>query len=109
MGAGLASVAGELPATHEPASDDQALLVARGDPESLAAAVAGLAVGAQRVDRQGGHARALVAGAHTWRHRARRAMEHVAARVTRDEPPELVLQEDPGVRSRPAPRPERGP
>ena len=109
MGAGLASVAGELPATHELVSAEQAVLVPRGDPEALAAAVAELAVDAPRRDRLGRTARALVAGAHTWRHRARRLMGHVAARVTRDEPPEPVLHEDAGVRPRPAGRPERLP
>jgi starch synthase len=109
MGAGLASVAGELPATHELVSAEQAVLVPRGDPEALAAAVAGLAVDAPRRDRLGRTARALVAGAHTWRHRARRLMEHVAARATRDEPPAPVLHEDAGVPSRPAPRPQRMP
>ena len=109
MGAGLASVAGELPATHELASAEQAVLVPRGDPEALAAAVAELAVDAPRRDRLGRTARALVAGAHTWRHRARRVMEHVAAQVTRDEPPEPVLREDAGVRPRPTERSERLP
>jgi alpha-maltose-1-phosphate synthase len=109
MGAGLASVAGELPATHELVSAEQALLVPRGDAEALAAAVAELAVDAPRRDRLGRTGRALVAGAHTWRHRARRLMEHVAARVTRDEPPKPVRQEEAPVRSRPAPRPERLP
>src|SRR5919106_1177766 len=78
MGAGLASVAGELPATHELVSAEQAVLVPRGDPEALAAAVAGLAADAPRRERMGRAARALVAGAHTWRHRARRVMEHAA-------------------------------
>jgi alpha-maltose-1-phosphate synthase len=109
MGAGLASVAGELPATHELVSAEQAVLVPRGDPEALAAAVAGLAVDAPRRERLGRTARALVAGAHTWRHRARRLMEHVAARVTRDEPPEPMRHEEAPPRSRPGPRPERMP
>src|SRR5918999_1693395 len=65
MGAGLASVAGELPATHELASAEQAALVPRGDPEALAAAVAGLAVDAPRRERMGRAARALVAGVPT--------------------------------------------
>jgi alpha-maltose-1-phosphate synthase len=109
MGAGLASVAGELPATHELVSAEQALLVPRGDPEALAAAVAGLAVDAPRRERLGRTARALVAGAHTWRHRARRLMEHVAACVTQDEPPAPVRVEETPLRSRPAPRPQRLP
>jgi starch synthase len=109
MGAGLASVAGELPATHELVSAEQAVLVPRGDPEALAAAVAGLAVDAPRRDRLGRTARALVAGAHTWRHRARRLMQHVANRVTRERPPEPVSRVEGPVSPRPAPRPERPP
>jgi starch synthase len=109
MGAGLASVAGELPATHELVSAEQALLVPRGDPEALAAAVAGLTVDAPLRDRLGRAARAHVAGAHTWRHRARRLMEHVAARVARDEPPEPARHAEAPVRVRTAPRPERLP
>ena len=101
MGAGLAS--------HELVSAEQALLVPRGDPEALAAAVAGLTVDAPRRDRLGRTARALVAGAHTWRHRARRLMEHVAARGARDEPPEPGRHEEAPVRTRSAPRPERLP
>lgn len=105
MGAGLASVAGELPATHELVSAEQALLVPRGDPEALAAAVAGLTVDAPLRERLGRTARALVAGAHTWRHRARRLMEHVAARDTRDEPAEPARHEEAPLRART--RPER--
>ena len=78
MAAGLAVVAGELPATRRLVSGEQAVLVPRGDPEALAAAVAGLAADAPRRERMGRAARALVAGAHTWRHRARRVMEHAA-------------------------------
>jgi starch synthase len=78
MAAGLAVVAGELPATRRLVSGEQAVLVPRGDPEALAAAVAGLAADTPRRERMGRAARALVAGAHTWRHRARRVMEHVA-------------------------------
>jgi alpha-maltose-1-phosphate synthase len=91
MGAGLATVAAELPATRDLASQEQAVLVPRGDPEALAAAVAGLAVDSPRRDRIGKAARALVADAHTWRHRARRVIEHAAGRA------------------KPAPRPERSP
>jgi glycosyltransferase involved in cell wall biosynthesis len=77
MAAGLAVVAGDLPATRSLVSREQALLVPRGDPEALAAAVAGLAAEPARRERMGTAARALVAGAHTWQHRARRVMEHV--------------------------------
>jgi glycosyltransferase involved in cell wall biosynthesis len=78
MAAGLAVVAGDLPATRSLVSGEQALLVPRGDPEALAAAVAGLAADAPRRERMGTAARALVAAAHTWRHRAQQVMEHVA-------------------------------
>jgi starch synthase len=119
MGAGLAPVAGELPATHELVSAEEAVLVPRGDPEALAAEVAGLAVDEPRRERVGRAARALVARAHTWRHRARRLMEHVAARGARDEPPEPVRAGRPSLRPEPVngkgapahsrPRPERPP
>jgi glycosyltransferase involved in cell wall biosynthesis len=78
MAAGLAVVAGELPATRELVSREHALLVPRGDPEALAAAVAALSADAPRRQRMGKAARALVAGAHTWRHRARRVIKLAA-------------------------------
>jgi alpha-maltose-1-phosphate synthase len=78
MAAGLAVVAGELPATRQLVSGEHAVLVPRGDPDALAAAVAALSADAPRMDRMGSAARTLVAGAHTWRHRARRVMEQVA-------------------------------
>jgi glycosyltransferase involved in cell wall biosynthesis len=92
MAAGLAVVADELPATRELVSGEHAVLVPRGDPEALAAAVAGLAVDAPRRDGMGSAARAFVAGAHTWRHRARRVIEHVAGpEGTLAEPREAAL------------------
>jgi glycosyltransferase involved in cell wall biosynthesis len=78
MAAGLALVAGELPATRELVSGEHALLVPRGDPEALAAAVAGLAVDGPLRERMGNTARELVAGEHTWRHRARDLLRDVA-------------------------------
>jgi glycosyltransferase involved in cell wall biosynthesis len=81
MAAGLAVVAGELPATRELVSGEHALLVPCGDPEALAGAVAGLAVDAPLRERMGGNARALVAAQHTWHHRARHVIEHVAGRA----------------------------
>lgn len=78
MAAGLAVVAGELPAMRALASGRQAILVPRGDPEALAAAVAGLAIDAPMRERMGRSARRLVAARHTWRHRARSVMEHLA-------------------------------
>jgi glycosyltransferase involved in cell wall biosynthesis len=80
MAAGLAVVAGELPATRELITAEEAVLVPLGDAESLAAAVAGLSVDARRRERMGRDARALVARGHTWRHRARRVIEHVGER-----------------------------
>jgi glycosyltransferase involved in cell wall biosynthesis len=92
MAAGLAVVAADLPAVRELASDDQILIVPRGDPEALAAAVAGLVVDEPRRERMGAAARALVAGAHTWRHRARRVIEHVAGPAQELAPsPEAVV------------------
>jgi starch synthase len=78
MAAGLAVVAGDLPALRELVSDDTAVLVPKGDPQALAAAVAGLAVDAPRRERLGQAARAKVAAEHTWRRRARRVLDVVA-------------------------------
>jgi glycosyltransferase involved in cell wall biosynthesis len=78
MAAGLAVVAAELPAVREVVTEDTAVLVPRGDPEALAAAVTGLALDAPRRARLGRAARALVAAEHTWGHRARRIMEIVS-------------------------------
>jgi glycosyltransferase involved in cell wall biosynthesis len=77
MAAGLAVVAGDLPAVREVVSEDSAVLVSRGDAEAFAAAVAGLTADALRRERLGRAARALVAVEHTWRHRARRVTEIV--------------------------------
>jgi glycosyltransferase involved in cell wall biosynthesis len=81
MAAGLAVVAGDLPATRQLVTGEQAVLVPRGDPESLAAAVARLSVEEPRRERMGHAARKLVAGGHTWRHRARRVIEEAARRA----------------------------
>jgi glycosyltransferase involved in cell wall biosynthesis len=105
MGAGLATVAAELPATQELAPDGQAVLVPRGDPEALAAAVAGLVVDDSRRERMGRAARAFVASGQTWRHRARRLMGHVTVRVAREGPPERALARKAGDE----PGPSRGP
>ena len=78
MAAGLAIVADELPATRALVSGEHALLIPRGDPEALADAVATLTMDTPRRERMGRAARRLVAGTHTWRHRARRVIEHVA-------------------------------
>jgi glycosyltransferase involved in cell wall biosynthesis len=82
LAAELAVVAGDLPATRELVRGEQAVLVPPGDADSLAAAVADLCVDRRRRERMGRAARKLVAGEHTWRHRARRVMAHVAAPST---------------------------
>jgi glycosyltransferase involved in cell wall biosynthesis len=79
MAAGLAVVAGDLPAVREVVSKETAVLVPKGDPEALAAAVAGLSMDAARRQRLGRAARALVAAEHTWRHRARRVLAVAAS------------------------------
>jgi glycosyltransferase involved in cell wall biosynthesis len=87
MAAALAVVAAELPGTRDLVSREHALLVPRGDAEALAAAVDALSADAPRRQRMGRAARALVAGAHTWRHRARRVIEHAAGRPHAPAPP----------------------
>jgi starch synthase len=77
MAAGLAVVAGDLPAVRAVVSRETAVLVPKGDAEALAAAVAGLSVDARRRERLGQAARTLVATEHTWHRRARRVLEIV--------------------------------
>jgi glycosyltransferase involved in cell wall biosynthesis len=84
MAAGLAVVAGELPAVSEVVSDETALLVPKGDPEALAAAVSELSTDAGRRRRLGRAARELVAAEHTWRHRARRVLTIAAGGMAVD-------------------------
>jgi glycosyltransferase involved in cell wall biosynthesis len=79
MAAELAVVAGDLPATRELVTGEQAVLVPPGNAESLAGAVADLSDDGRRRERMGRAARKLVAGEHTWRHRARRVIDHVGA------------------------------
>jgi starch synthase len=75
MAAGLAVVAGDLPAVRDVVSDRSAVLVPRGDAEALAEAVGGLAADGGRRERLGRAARELVAEEHSWRRRARRVIE----------------------------------
>jgi glycosyltransferase involved in cell wall biosynthesis len=75
MAAGLAVVAGDLPAVREVVSAETGVLVPRGSPEALAAAVAELTVDRPRRERLGRAARACVAAEHTWQRRAQRVIE----------------------------------
>ena len=79
MAAGLCVIAGEMPAVREIVSEETAVLVPRGDPEALAAAVDGVANDPERRRRLGRAARELVAAEHTWRHRARRILAIASA------------------------------
>jgi glycosyltransferase involved in cell wall biosynthesis len=79
MAAGLAVIAGDLPAVREVVSEETAILVPKGDPEALAAALSTLSTDAARRRRLGRAARNLVTAKHTWRHRARQ-VRAVAAR-----------------------------
>jgi starch synthase len=78
LAAGLATVAADLPAVTEIVDRDTAVLIPRGDAEALADAVAMLAADASERRRLGENGRRLVAGAHTWRHRAHRILEVAA-------------------------------
>jgi glycosyltransferase involved in cell wall biosynthesis len=75
MAAGLAVVACALPSTRDLLSDESGVLVPRGDPDALAAAVAELLLDPRRRERLGLAAREVVAAGHTWRHRARVVIE----------------------------------
>jgi glycosyltransferase involved in cell wall biosynthesis len=73
LAAGLATVAGDLPAVRAIVTDAEALLVPRGDAAAFAEAVAALADAGHRA-RLGAAGRALVAAEHTWDRRARRIL-----------------------------------
>ncbi len=70
LAAGLATVAGDLPGVRDVVSEEEAVVVPRGDAPALAAAVAHLAADPVRRRRLGEAGRALVAASHTWEHRA---------------------------------------
>jgi len=75
LAAGLATVVADLPATRAVVGPDTAVLIAAGDAEALAAAIAALCHDRSMRERLGRNGRALVEGAHTWRHRARRILQ----------------------------------
>jgi glycosyltransferase involved in cell wall biosynthesis len=75
LAAGLATVVADLPATRAVVGPDTAVLIPAGDAEALAAAVTALCHDRPMRERLGRNGRALVEGAHTWRHRARRIMQ----------------------------------
>ena len=70
MGAGCALVTADLPSIREVLAPDQAAWFTPGDPESLAAALAGLAADPNAARRQGENLRQLAAH-YTWDARAR--------------------------------------
>jgi glycosyltransferase involved in cell wall biosynthesis len=90
MAAGLAVVAGDLPATRELLSDDSGVLVPRGDPDALAGAVASLAADPAWRTRLGRNARACIAAGHTWRQRARLVIGHAGQPAPTRPLPEAV-------------------
>lgn len=85
LAAGLAVVAAALPGVVDVAGD-AVVLVPPGDPDALAAAVAGLAADPFRRAQLGAAGRARVLDQHTWRHRAERVLDLAAtAHGTTDE------------------------
>jgi glycosyltransferase involved in cell wall biosynthesis len=71
LAAGLAVVASAIPGVTDVVSAREAWLVPPGDPHRLAGAVAELASAPGTRRRTGTAGRELVAGRHTWAHRAR--------------------------------------
>lgn len=87
LASGLAVVAADLPGVVDVVGErgDVALLVPQGSAGSLAAAVADLAADESRRAALGQCGRALVAGAHTWDHRAAEVIHLVEDRsLSRD-------------------------
>jgi len=76
LAAGLAIVAADIPGVSDIVGRDGALLIAPGDSDALAAAVAALASDAGERARLGQKARSL-AELHTWERRARRILDAV--------------------------------
>jgi starch synthase len=79
LAAGLATIVADLPAVTALVDRDTAVVIRRGDSEALAQAVAMLCEDPSERRRLGENGRALVASAHTWRHRARRIVEAAGA------------------------------
>ena len=75
LAAGLATVVADLPAACELVDPDSAMVIAAGDAETLADAVATLLNDPVRRHELGDNGRALIEAGHTWRHRARRIIE----------------------------------
>lgn len=78
LGAGLATIAADLPGVRDVVTERTAVLVPQGDARALADAVASLATDRERRRRLGVAGRALVAAKHTWQHRARSILELVS-------------------------------
>ena len=83
LAAGLAVVAAAIPGVTELVDERTAVLVPPGDPEALAAAVAGLTADGHRRARLGQSGRAL-AEQHTWGHSARRILTAAGATAAPD-------------------------
>jgi alpha-maltose-1-phosphate synthase len=83
LAAGLAVVAAAIPGVTELVDERTAVLVPPGDPEALAAAVAGLAADGRRRVRLGQSGRAL-AEQHTWGRCARRILAAAGATAAPD-------------------------
>jgi len=75
LAAGLAVVAADLPGVADVVDERTAMLMPAGSAPGLAAAVAGLVAQPERRRALGRAGRSLVAGQHTWDHRARRVLE----------------------------------
>jgi glycosyltransferase involved in cell wall biosynthesis len=75
LAAGLATIASDLPGVREIVDHESAVLVAPGDADALAAAVAVLASDPTKRRRLGDAGRALVVSRHTWAHRAETILE----------------------------------
>jgi glycosyltransferase involved in cell wall biosynthesis len=78
LAAGLATVVGDLPAVTDVVGPDTAMVIAPGNAEALAEAVAALCADPSERARLGANGRALVEAGHTWRHRARRIVDAAA-------------------------------
>ena len=85
LAAGLATVVADLPAVTAVVDRDTAVMIAPGDAQALADAVAALCADPVERRRLGRNGRALVAAGHTWSHRARRILA-AAAELSGDTP-----------------------
>jgi glycosyltransferase involved in cell wall biosynthesis len=78
LGAGLATIASDLPGVREVVTKRTAVLIPQANGRALADAVGSLATDRERRRRLGHAGRALVAAKHTWQHRARTILDLVS-------------------------------